>query len=395
MNALLLAVVLSAAPPFELQPLDGPSVVGSLVELTPDRATVDTAGRRVTLETEKLAAIASQKKPKKFASADAGIVVELVDGSTIVAKQFTTEAAQATITLSEGDTLTAPTKIVRSVRLQRNSGPLADEWTRLLGQKADSDLLVVRKDQNIDYHKGVLHDVSKDAVQFDLDGEMLPVKRSKVFGFAYRHGAEAELPSAVCRISDFAGSLWSVRTLALSEKLRWTTPAGLDAIQPLDAIAQIDFSGGKIVYLSDLKPEIVRWTPFFDAGKSPPAVEQFFAPRYDRGFDSATLVLGGKEYRKGLALHSRTELMYRLPDRFGRFRAMAGVDDAVRPGGKVRLVIRGDGKDLLDTPISGNDAPRPVDVDLTGVRRLTIVVDYGEGLSAGDYLLLCNARLTK
>ena len=59
-------------------------------------------------------------------------------------------------------------------------------WSSL---KADSDLLVVRKDESLDYHKGVLHDVTEDAVRFDLDGEVLPVKRSKVYGFAYRHGA--------------------------------------------------------------------------------------------------------------------------------------------------------------------------------------------------------------
>lgn len=393
MNAILLTILLTAAPTFELQPLDGPSAVGSLVELTPDHATVDANGRRVTLETERLASIASSKKPTP--DAHAGIVVELTDGSTIVAKQYTVHGSQASISPTVGDAITAPVKIVRSVQLQRDASALADEWTRLLGHKTDSDLLVVRKDQNVDYHKGVLHDVTDDAVTFDLDGELLPIKRSKLFGFVYRHGEEAETPSAVCRIADSGGSLWSVRTLTLSDRLRWTTPAGLEAAQLLDTIAQIDFSGGKIVYLSDLKPDAVRWTPYFDAGKSPPAVEQFFAPRYDRGFESAALVLGGVQYHKGLALHSRTELMYRLPDRFGQFRAVAGIDDAVRPGGKVRLLVRGDGKDLFDAAITGSDAPRPIDVDLTGVRRLTILVDYGESLDAGDYLLLGNARLTK
>ena len=77
-------------------------------------------------------------------------------------------------------------------------------------------------------------------------------------------------------------------------------------------------------------------------------MEQFYAPRFDRNFDGGPLQLGGTPYRKGLALHGRTELVYRLPDRFSRFRAVAGIDDAVRPGGKVRLVVRGDDKVLLD-----------------------------------------------
>ena len=49
----------------------------------------------------------------------------------------------------------------------------------------------------------------------------------------------------------------------------------------------------------------------------------------------------------------------------------------------------------LDATLAGKDASRPVDLDLTGVRRLTIVVDFGESLGMGDYLLLCNARLSK
>ena len=53
----------------------------------------------------------------------------------------------------------------------------------------DSDLLVVRKDETLDYHQGVLGDVTDDVVQFELDGEQLAVKRSKVFGLVYHHPA--------------------------------------------------------------------------------------------------------------------------------------------------------------------------------------------------------------
>ncbi len=38
-------------------------------------------------------------------------------------------------------------------------------------------------------------------IKFELDGQLLPVKRSKVLGFAYRHRAESNLPPAICRIA--------------------------------------------------------------------------------------------------------------------------------------------------------------------------------------------------
>ncbi len=433
MNSILLAIILTAAapPPFTVQTLDGQTLVGPLVELTADRLGVDAADGRVSLETERVLSISAKQTPVPIRQVP-GVVVELTDGSTILARQYVVQGTQAKITLSEGDVLAMPTSIVRTVQLQRESAALAAEWARLLNMKIDSDVLVVHKGESLDYHKGVLHDVTEDAVRFDLDGEVLPVKRSKVYGFAYRHGAEAELPPAVCRITDSAGSQWSVRSLSILPSpagrgaggeggdgnrnqptnlpanrphpnplptgvgtFQWTTPAGLSVAQAADKIVQIDFSGGKIVYLSDLKPESVRWTPYFSAGKPPATVEQFYAPRFDRNFDAGPLQLGGTPYSKGLALHSRTEIVYRLPGQFSRFRAVVGIDDAVRPGGKTRLVIRGDGQELLNAAVAGSDAPRPVDLDLTGMRRLTIVVDFGDTLSAGGYLLLCNARLSK
>lgn len=396
MNVIFLAILLTATTPplFEVQTVDGQSLVGSLVELTPDRLTIEAADGKAVVETEKLLSIAAKQKPSGARYATR-IVVELTDGTAICAKQYVATGTQATITLSDGESIEAPTSVIRTVRLQPDSGGLAAEWKRLIALKADSDLLMVRKDEAIDYHKGVLHDITDESVTFDVDGELLPVKRTKVFGFVYRHGDEAVLPAVVCRVTDAAGSRWSVQSLAIAEKLQWITQTGLSVAEPIDQIVQIDFSGGKIVYLSDLKPDAVRWTPFFGVGKPLPSVEQFYMPRYDRNFESAGLQLGGTPYRKGLALHSRTELVYRLPDHFSRFRAVAGIDDTVRPGGKVRLVIHGDDKELLDTTIAGSDAPRPVDVDLIGIRRLTILVDFGDGLSTGDYLLLCNARLCK
>ena len=160
-------------------------------------------------------------------------------------------------------------------------------------------------------------------------------------------------------------------------------------------MASIDFSLGKIAYLSDLKPESVAWTPFFSTVKTLPSMGQFYAPRQDRNFESNPLQLAGTEYSKGLAIRSRTEVVYRLPGSFTRLKAVAGIDDSVRPQGNVRLVIRGDNNVLLELHIAGTDAPKPIDLDLSGVRKLSILVDFGNKAGFGDHLDLCNARIIK
>jgi hypothetical protein len=390
-----LVVLLSAAkPPFETQTVDGRTLLGPVAELSAERLSVDTADGRVSLPTEKLLSLSAvQKSPA--ARSMFGVVVELVDGSSILGRQYVVQADRAKITLPDGEDMSVPTSAVQSVQFQQKSAALAAEWSRLADMKADSDLLVVFKDQTIDYHKGVLHDVTADVVRFDLDGDVLPVKRTKIYGLAYHHGAAAELPAAVCRITDASGSQWSAKSVRLAGKLEWTTPTGISVSQPVERIAKIDFSGGKLAYLSDLKPDSAVWTPYFGTAKRLPAMDQFYGPRYDRNFDLGPLRLGGVEYPKGLALHARTEIVYRLPAGFKRFQAIAGVDEAMRPAGKVRLAVRGDDKVLLEIVVAGGDAPRPIELDLTGVRRLTILAEFGESVGEGDHLLLCNARLSK
>jgi hypothetical protein len=298
--------------------------------------------------------------------------------------------------LADGEVVETPANMVQTVLFAAlQTGELQSDWSRLATMKTDADLLILRSGNGLDYQKGVLHDVTEEVVRFDLDGKVLPVKRAKVFGFIYHHGTPSEMPPALCRITDASGSVWPVRSMSLGEKLQWTTPAGAGVSQSFENIARIDFSAGKLLYLSDLKPDSITWTPYFGARKPLPVMKQFYAPRFDRGFDGPVLRLGGVEYPKGVALHSRTELAYRLPERFSRFLAIAGIPDAVRPSGKVRLVVRGDDKVLFESTFAGNDRPRPIDLDVTGVRRLIILVDFDDGLNRGDQLLLCNARVSK
>jgi hypothetical protein len=195
---------------------------------------------------------------------------------------------------------------------------------------------------------------------------------------------------------DADGSRWAVRSVRLEgEDFRWMTPLGLEVSRAAAEVVRIDFSQGKIVYLSDLEPESLVWTPYFGSGEEPPALARFFGPREDRGLDPGPLELDGRQYAKGLALHSRTSLVYRLPGRFRRFKATVGIDDRVRPQGNVRLVIRGDDRVLWEAALTGTGPAQPVDLDLRGVRRLGILVDYGDDLDVADHLNLCDARIVK
>jgi hypothetical protein len=409
---LLLIGLLTAAPPDSagesevesqvesgvqsaVQMLDGDRLVGRIVELDAHRVTLQTAQGRVSLDAKQVARI-GRPHPDGQSNAATDVLAELVDGTRLAGTDYAVREGLARVTRPGGAVVEFSAGDVVAVRLQPATEPVAAEWSRILQSERDTDLLVVRRERSIDYHRGVLSDVDDRVVRFRLDGDDLPVKRSKVFGLVYYRSAGRSLPEPVCWLTDGDGSRWAVRSLRLEgDRVRWTTPLGLEVHGAAAEVVSVDFSPGKIVYLSDLEPESRVWTPYFRPNRELPALSRFFGPREDRGLAPGPLVLDGTQYAKGLALHSRTRLVYRLPGQFRRFQAVVGIDDRVRPQGNVRLVVRGDDRVLLETNVTGTDPPLPVDLDVTGVRRLAILVDYGAHLDLADHLDLCNARIVK
>jgi hypothetical protein len=110
---------------------------------------------------------------------------------------------------------------------------------------------------------------------------------------------------------------------------------------------------------------------------------------------STTGMAPTRSFHKGLALRSRTELVYRLPAGFRRFVALAGIEPATSMTGNVQLSIDGDDRPLFAAVVSGDEPPREIELNVTDVKRLKIVVDFGKNLDTGDWLNLCDAKLVK
>ncbi len=394
--ALLLSLMAAGPPAVQVQTLSGETVIGTLLELGPQQIGLETTHGRVTLETERVVALSPAEAPAAAAGEPAAWV-DLADGSSLVAASISSAGGTIRLGLGGDRSIELPSRAVVAVRLQAHADTSAAEWARLQESEAAGDVLVVRKGNSLDSHRGILREIGLAAVRFEVDGEVLPVKREKVFGVIVYQSAAHNLPESICRLVEANGSTWDAHTLGLDGgQVQWTTPLGLTVKRPLGELAKIDFSQGKIVYLSDLKPESVEWTPYIAAGKPLASWSEFFRPRNDQSLRSGPLELGGKTYKKGLALHSRTTMVYRLPGRFHRFKAMAGIDDRFRPRGNVRLVIRGDDQVLATLTVAGTDEqPQPIDVDLGGARRLTILADFGDDLDVADHLDLCEARIVK
>jgi hypothetical protein len=262
-------------------------------------------------------------------------------------------------------------------------------------------MVIRRKDDSIQPVEGIVRNVSAERIGFQIDGETVPVSRAKVDGVIYYHAAGRKLPRPLCFVEDVTGQrLAAVGATLAGDHLQLQTVCGLKLRRPLRVLSRLDFSAGKVQFLSDLKHELVRYTPY--VGPATQAQIRRRRPRNDCSLDGRTLELRFPEkddaaeplaYAKGVSLHSRTLLVYRLPGRYRRFRAVAGIDPAMAGRGHVRLVVAGDDKELLSTVLAGSKDPVTIDVDITGVTRLKILVDFGENRDDADRVHLCDARV--
>ena len=391
MWAIILSAVMAAGLEFEAPGVAGPPVVGSLVELSAEHVILKTAAgpKDVAEQAAELiahpAAVAAAEKPTAW--------VELIDKSLLVCRQFTTAAGQAQLELVDGRKLVVPIRSLASVRFFDPASAARDAWSEIEKAARTGDTLIIRKQDVLDYLSGNLGDVAAETAQFTVDGEKVDVKRRKIAGLLYASTPGRELPPAVCTLVDASGSrIEAARVSLAGDRVQLVSPSGLELAWPLAGVTRIVLA--KVQYLSDLVPESVVRVPFVGAERTlTQAARLFYSPRFNRPAESQELSLLGKSYAKGLAIQSRTELVFRLPGKFRTFRALAGIDDAVRPDGNVKLQIFGDDRPLVEAQITGHDRqPVPIDLDLRGVNRLKIVVDFN-GDEVSDHLDLCEARI--
>lgn len=400
----ILLAILAATVEFDAVGIDGSTVRGELREFTAEKCVLATTSGERTLPTAQLVRIA-QSGTSPVDRTAGGAWVRFADGSRLVGRSYETKNGQATIGIDGGAQVVAPIHTVRWVRFKGLSPEMTAQWEQIAESPVKADAVVIREENALDYLEGVLGDVGSEALDFQLNGEKVVVKRSKPEGLVYFHNRASGADASFCTLTDAAGSKLNVAVASLSAGVLNVRTSDEVAIPlPVERISSIEFPAQ---YLTALKPESVEYTPRVPSSSAVAAtVAAYYRPRFDRSLTSGPLRLDGREYFRGLAMRSRTEISFLLPDAFTRFTAVAGIDDRGRPAGNVRLVIRGDDRVLLDRIIKGTDEPLPVALDVSGVARLKILVDYGDddasaggtatlGDDVGDHFDLCDPRLFK
>jgi len=319
-----------------------------------------------------------------------GVVFHLADGGCLCGAilRGATDAVVARTALGDSDTIawdrlsgiqfSGGEQFHRAEQLFREA--LSD---RLPGQ----DVLVSRDPVEVKKLDGRLESLDADGGSFMFAGESRKFKSDRVFGIVFAAGAKsAPLYPLTVELADgsvFSGTLQR----ADADGLRVAASVGATVDVHIADITALRFHGDRVVYVSDLKPV---------AEKVEGIVHAPWPVVRDKSVSGLPLSICGRKFAKGLGVHSRTELSYALNSGFERFAATIGIDDAVRPLGGVVMRVGGDSAVLFESgAIGGTDPPRDIIVDVSGVKILTLTVDYGDGLDVAGHADWGDARLIR
>jgi hypothetical protein len=395
--------------------LDGSSHTGELRAWDDSHVTLEVADGEKRLATDELISLRWSPGPVPASSTQLdSTLVHLTDGTVLPANQFRVQGSRATMELEAAlpagkRTLSLPVQKVGIVQLQSLEPPVAEQWQEIQALDSASDVLVILKrgGKSVDYVEGALGDISADKIEFTLDGESMRLDRAKVAGLIYYRGADERAQSEPrCTLHGRSGLRANAARVVLSDGLvRLTTIADIELDWPVEDIHFADFSAGKIVYLSDVEQVTASWTPLVGLPAGADAAARYGQPRRDQSAYAGPLSLlvraddptapRVQSFSKGLALRSHTEMVFRVPPGFRQLAALAGIEPAASSTGNVQLRIYGDERLLYDAQVAGDQPPQAIDLDITGIKRLKIVVEFGSNLDTGDWLNLCDARLIK
>ncbi len=165
------------------------------------------------------------------------------------------------------------------------------------------------------------------------------------------------------------------------ETLKAAHVSGVSWDIPLLSICEWRVLRGRSVFLSDLPPLETKHTPFLPGSRA-------WTLQRDRSVAGRPLRLGGREFPKGLGMHSRSTVTYSLAGKYRAFHAIVGLDDPTIGEGTAACAIEVDGRRVFEErALSRAKGPQRIPIiDVVGAKRLTLSVDFGELGDSQDHV---------
>lgn len=254
-----------------------------------------------------------------------------------------------------------------------------------------NDVAFVEKDSILHAVEGACGGREDESILFRYKERERKLAAEGLLGVRYaeRASAEEEAPSLYQTVylmngdrisgqwTGIRGTTLDIEAAASGQKLSLRVPE----------VVEFLFHSPRFTYLSDLQPATVEEVAFFD---------RTLPFRCDETLSGGPIRVGGHEYLKGIAMHSRCVLTYEIGGEYAEFLARLGFELPAGRLGRAAVRVAGDGKELFaDGDFRAEAAPQPVRVSVTNVNELTLEVDFGENDDVGDRVLWADARLVR
>jgi hypothetical protein len=382
----------------ELRTLKGEKIVGDIVKVTAKEVVVNRGGEEVSKPLAEILQI--DYNPEAKSPIDSFADVELTDGSLLHCAKYTIRGKDIALTLLKGQELTLPLAVISNILNEANVDKHRKEWTERLAdrraKKKRRDMLAVRKEDVLNVLEGTLGDGDDkgESIEFSISsGRKRSVPVSGIAGLIFERAVDPNAAPVLCKVTDTVRDVLLASAVTSSDTgLTVTTPSGAKIELAPALVVRLDYSGGKLTWLSDLEPTQVVET-FIDNNP--------FHYKRDHNLEDGPIRLDNVVYSRGLALHATTELEYDLKGDYREFKAVVGIDDLVGGWpGPVVLRIEGDGKVLKELTFDRRDKVRHKDLALgiKDVQKLRLrVAPGGEGSKddLGLHLDLADAKVSK
>lgn len=391
------------APLVEVELGDGTVASGRLARIDDDGvhlAGADAGGAPPIFATARVRAVR-----RKDAAADAarGLVVALVDGSTLTGDDFAWSGGpSATLSRPEGD-VELPIGRVRSLCWRSAAGGGEPRWPENVPEGTQSDLVVVGSEANHEFVECAIAGIGGESVSVILDDERIPVKRSKVLGLQWLRSEQGAAATGSAAVLVAGGQVraghvaWSPEAFVLDDTIR--LPAGM--------FVGIDYAAARVTHLATLPPEKVEVEPWFGGLARKEGMAPFFAARTIPSRGTAAADGGTAAPRDGavIAMRPRTTIAWRLPPDSRRFFAVVAAASGPQAADAAVVAVSVDGREVFRRRIDASSrvdggpnataAGVPIDVALDRARRLEVTVDFVPGAGIGGAVLLSRAMIER
>ncbi|MHB1156415.1 MAG: NPCBM/NEW2 domain-containing protein [Phycisphaerales bacterium] len=330
----------------------------------------------------------------------------LADGSVLVARNVTMDEGAIGFDWLGGEGAKWGVDQARGILLAplsaRAGGHAEPEgmFVKAMGDAENKqDQLMVIGEEGLTVVPGALAEMDAKEVTFVWNGQSRKIDRRKVYGIVLAP-PPPEAPE-VLRTEDLTGlvcveladgsRVWGKLAGLAEGKLRLMR-GGRAMVLPWEKTAAVRVRSGRMVFMSDLKATEERTAATVTFG---------WPMRKDESVMGGPIEIGDRRFERGLGVHARSELNYDIGGKYRLFTAVIGLAPGSKnpaPGsgeGDCVFVVKGDGKRLLEQRMKAGEAGKEVRLDVSGIKRLELIVEEGENWDVGDRANWADARLIR